>query len=72
MRLHPAYRPAVALVIAGVLVVGIGTIAQLATLDNLVEAVWASISVLGFAIGVVGVVLAARVYRRLHPHTDDD
>ena len=66
---HPS-RAGVALLLAGVLVLFVGVIAQLAVTDGLAETLWVVVSIVG-AIGIVGgVVLLVRHAARTHPPED--
>jgi uncharacterized membrane protein HdeD (DUF308 family) len=64
----PARPPrAVLVVLAGVLVLFVGVIAQLAVTDGLAETIWVLVSIVGALLIVLGIVLLVRHANRLRP-----
>jgi hypothetical protein len=63
-------RAGAALLLAGVLVLFVGVIAQLAVTDGLAETLWVVVSIVG-ALGIVGgVVVLLRHHSRMQPPED--
>jgi hypothetical protein len=60
-------RPGTALLLAGVLVLFVGVIAQLAVTDGLAEVVWVAVSVVGAAGIVAGIVVLVRHHAAAGP-----
>lgn len=63
-------RSGIALTLLGVLTLFVSVIAQLAVTDGLQEAVWATISLLGAIIIVLGIVVLVRHHARIQPPED--
>ena len=59
-----------ALLLAGVLVLFVSVIAQLAVTDGLAETLWVAVSILGAAGVVAGVVVLVRHQARMRPPED--
>ena len=66
---HPS-RPGTALLLAGVLVLFVGVIAQLAVTDGLAEVVWVAVSILGAAAIVAGIAVLVRHHAASGPPED--
>ncbi|MDH2445156.1 hypothetical protein QDR37_14475 [Amnibacterium sp. CER49] len=67
------YRPSrlgVALVLAGVLTLFVGVIAQLAVTDGLAEMLWVLVSIVGAGVILTGIVVLVRAYRAMLPPED--
>jgi hypothetical protein len=63
-------RPGVALLLAGVLVLFVGVIAQLSVTDGLATTLWVVVSIVG-AFGIVGgIAVLVRHHARTHPPED--
>lgn len=63
-------RAGVALLLAGVLVLFVSVIAQLAVTDGLAETLWVVVSILGASGVVAGVVVLVRHQNRMRPPED--
>jgi len=63
-------RSGIALTLLGVLTLFVSVIAQLAVTDGLQEAVWATISLLGAIVIVLGIVVLVRHHARTQPPED--
>ena len=66
---HPS-RLGVGLLLAGVLVLFVSVVAQLATTDSLAQTLWTVVSVVGAAGIVAGVVVLIRHHARTSPPED--
>lgn len=69
MPVRPS-RPGVALTLAGVLVLFVGVIAQLAVTDGLAEVLWVVVSVVGAVLIVIGIAVLLRHHRASQPPED--
>jgi hypothetical protein len=63
-------RLGVALTLAGVLVLFVGVIAQLAVTDGLAEVLWVVVSIVGAVTIIAGIAVLLRHQRRLSPPED--
>jgi formate-dependent nitrite reductase membrane component NrfD len=63
-------RPGIALTLLGVATLFVSVIAQLAVTDGFQEAVWATISLVGAIIIVLGIVVLVRHHARMQPPED--
>lgn len=63
-------RSGIALTLLGVLTLFVSVIAQLAVTDGFQEAVWATISLLGAIVIVLGIVVLVRHHARSQPPED--
>ena len=65
-----APRSLIALILAGVLIVFVFVIAQLATSNGLAQTIFVVLSAIGGVVVLIGIVLLVRFYQRQGPHED--